>query len=168
MARKYTKEMVAAAVWSSFTESVIYKTAVEEFELKGLNGKEVVREIWNSDVNWSPETGRWNDSMAMRYAILSCKYKVQSRSLLENLWRKAAEVNWRWNDINKAQRFVGSCDWHLKKATDEIEIQTWQLAREQLAEYVEQLWHEIKNGVQSTTTFYKAQALWENTKAATK
>lgn len=168
MARKYTKETVAAAVWKSFTESPLYETAVEAFNEEGLDGKAVVQEIWNSDVKWKPEVSRWNDSMAMRYAVLASKYKVRSRSLLESLWRKAAEVEWRWNDINKAQRFVGSCDWHLKKATDEIEIQTWQLAREQLAEYVEQLWHEIKNGVQSTTTFYQAQALWENTKAATK
>lgn len=168
MARKYTKEMVAAAVWSSFKESPLYETAVEAFNEKGFDGKEVVRDIWNSDVNWTPEIGRWNDSMAMRFAILASKYGVQSRSLLESLWRKAAEVNWRWNDINKAQRFVGSCDWHLKRATDEIEIQIWQLAREQLAEYVEKLWHEITNGVQCTGTFYNAQALWENTKAATK
>lgn len=168
MARKYTKEMVATAVWSSFVDSPLYQTAVEAFNEKGFDGKAVVQEIWNSDVNWEPEIGRWNDSMAMRYAILSCKYKVQSRSLLESLWRKAAEVNWRWSDINKAQRFVGSCDWHLKRATDEIETQTWQLAREQLAEYVEQLWHEIQVGNHSTGTFYEAQALWENTKAATK
>ena len=168
MSRKYTKEMVAEAVWNNFVGSPLYCEAVDTFNEKGFDGKAVVQEIWNSDVNWELEIGRWNGSMAIRFATLASKYKVDNREMLESLWSEAAEVNYRWDDLYKAQKFVGSCDWHLKRTTDEVAIRTWQLAKEQLTEYVEKMWHEIQIGNQSTSTFYEAQALWESTKATTK
>ena len=168
MPRKYTKEMVAEAVWNSFVGSPLYCEAVDILNGKGFDGKAAVQEIWNSDVNWEPEIGRWNDSMAIHFAMLASKYKVESRSMLESLWNAAAEVNWRWGELLKAQNFVGSCDWNLTRTIDEVAIRTWQLTKEQLTEYVEKMWHEIQVGNQSTSTFYEAQALWENTKATTK
>lgn len=166
MARKYTEATVWAALWAQYKTTQVYKDALDAF-----GTEDAVRKVWDEDTRYIKAVqykGRWNDALALRAATIAAVDGVKDTKLLGNMVACVSTALAAVDCIKKMEGFVGSAQWHIKKAErdgNEEAAARWNVAATKLVQYRDDMFaHISKHGITKAATYYEAQAVWEEAK----
>lgn len=168
MSRKYTKIAILAKAFEVFSTSTLYTKAVIAFEEAGNeDGAAVIATIWSEDTKARPAHGRSIECLNVRNNDIVRRYNVEDYTFLRELWDVAQSARYRSEDLMKIQKLIGSCSWHIKRASNPEEVILWESTQQTITEYMEQFWAIICGKAVHKSywrLFQDAQNLWEATK----
>lgn len=146
MEKKYTQAMVMTAMFAQYRVNSTYVQMKDALEAAGnADADKILEQVWENDMEWSPTQGRWNDSMAIRYATLSNAYNVKDRGLWDSTYTAVNTARWRWNDFQQVQKLIGTCEWHLKRENEVAKKRRWRETKKEIERCLDMMWEATVN-----------------------
>lgn len=169
MEKKYTQAMVITAMFAQYRVNSTYVQMRDALEAAGnADADKILEQVWEDDMEWSPAQGRWNDSMAIRYATLSNAYNVKDRDLWDSTYTAANTARWRWDDFQQVQKLIRTCEWHLKRDEGVAQIRKWKEAKKEIEGYLDMMWEATVNLGPVSKLVSNAKTTMERTKKKVK
>lgn len=165
-----TKSELSDRLYSAFMRTQLYNDAVQAFNTNNKDGANIVRKIWEDDVNYAPDMRNWSYSMSTRYVSIKLDYGVDDKALLEDLWYAARAVTLRWEELEKVQKLLRSSSWYMKRATkanDYEAAQLWKTTHDEISDCLQQMWAQVELGNKNIKILREAEHLHRDAKAAT-
>lgn len=156
-------EIITLAL-AAYKETETGKKAIE------VLGEETTETVYKQDLTWEPSVGRWNDSMAIRWASIKVlEGKDLTRALADDMYMAAGRCADAIEKIAKVEKLASKCVWHGKR--EKWAAASWENTREQLLDLVKAMYEMLPtlyDNWELSTIYYDAENLFETTKKEAK